>query len=246
MTKISSVGPVGPWRQPNAVPKKSHQRMREPVTPSKGRVVGYYSSCKNNRGIAWESQLELKACTLFEFSLSVKSYREQPIMLWLPNSNSDLSRYTPDFEITDINGEVSYVEVKPESKLQDSLVRETLLAASNALRKQGYAYYVLTERELNQQHLLRNLTVLKTSLQHKFETEELTRAIQWINLQGQSTYQDLSKYMGGPKAALALISQRLIAADLYQPLSLTTPIWPIEENDHENYLFKGRFAPDFE
>ena len=246
MTKISSAGPVGPWRQPIAVPKKPYQRMREPVTPSKGRVVGYYSSCKNNRGIAWESQLELKTCALFEFSLSVKSYREQPITLWLPNSNSDLSRYTPDFEITDINGLVSYVEVKPESKLQDSLVRETLLAASNALQKQGYAYFVLTEHELNQQHLLRNLTVLKAWLRYKFGTEELKRATDWIANQRQSTYMDLSKYMGGQKVALALIAQQLIAADLYQPLSLTTPVWSIEENNNENYLFKGRFAPDFE
>jgi len=246
MTKISSVGPSGPWRQPSAVPTKPHQRMREPVSPSKGRVVGYYSSCKNNRGTAWESQLELKACTLFEFSPSIRSYQEQPITLWLPARYDKLSRYTPDFEITDLNGLVSYVEVKPESKLKDPLIRETLLAASTLLEKQGYPYFVLTEKELLQQHLIRNLTVLKAYKRYEFEANELLRAINWITIQGQSTYRDFSNYMGGPKAVLALIAQQLIATDLYQPLSLTTPIWPTEESNHENNLFKGRFAPDFE
>ncbi|MGL4675908.1 MAG: hypothetical protein ACRCXK_13715 [Wohlfahrtiimonas sp.] len=96
------------------VTEENNQRAREPITRSRGKVRGQFPSTKMNRMVAWESQLERRACYLFEFSPCIKSFREQPIQLRIPHINK-LCRYTPDFELIWHTGEISYVEIKPES-----------------------------------------------------------------------------------------------------------------------------------
>jgi hypothetical protein len=79
----------------NIAPQPKAERAREPVTPSRGLVRGQFPSTKMNRMIAWESQLEQKACYHFEYSPAVVAFREQPETLQFPYQN-DMCRYTPD------------------------------------------------------------------------------------------------------------------------------------------------------
>ncbi len=52
--------------------------VRKVVTPSGRKVRGYFPSKKMGRMVAWESQIELDAILLFEFSPGVISFQEQP------------------------------------------------------------------------------------------------------------------------------------------------------------------------
>lgn len=54
----------------------SSTRVREPITRSRGKVRGQFPSTKMGRMIAWESQLERRACYLFEFCKGVDTFRE--------------------------------------------------------------------------------------------------------------------------------------------------------------------------
>lgn len=83
---------------------KHKKRVRQPVTPSKGRVVGQFPSIKNKTSVAWESQLELKACRIFEYSHFIESYREQPAVVKYMLEGA-MRRYIPDFELTCLNGD---------------------------------------------------------------------------------------------------------------------------------------------
>lgn len=87
---------------PNGI---SHNRVRNPVTPSRMTVRGQFPSKKMQRMIAWESQLEKRACYLFEFSSNIISFREQPEQLCIPYIDK-IKRYTPDFEVILNTGEV--------------------------------------------------------------------------------------------------------------------------------------------
>lgn len=71
----------------------SSTRVREPITRSRGKVRGQFPSTKMGRMIAWESQLERRACYLFEFCKAVEAFREQPIRLHIP-FNKAIKRYT--------------------------------------------------------------------------------------------------------------------------------------------------------
>lgn len=117
-----------------STPISPSSRVREPVKPTTGRVVGYFPSVKNNRSIAWESQLEQKACYVFEFSPEIIKYREQPLSIYY-RLNGELLRYTPDFELTLLSGELIYVEVKPGAKLQTQELQEKLGAIKGAVER---------------------------------------------------------------------------------------------------------------
>src|SRR6187431_3715186 len=108
-----------------SAPISPSTRVREPVKPTTGRVVGYFPSVKNNRSIAWESQLEQKACYVFEFSREITKYQEQPLNIYY-RLNGEFLRYTPDFELTLVSGELVYVEIKPAAKLQNQILQEKL------------------------------------------------------------------------------------------------------------------------
>ena len=75
-----------------------HTRARTVVRPSGGIVRGKFPSRKNGRMVHYEGLLELDAIYLFETSLRIVRYREQPHTYLYPDGEK-LRRYTPDFEL---------------------------------------------------------------------------------------------------------------------------------------------------
>ena len=143
-----------------SVPQPSVMRAREPVRPTAGKVVGFLPSVKNNRQVAWESQLEKKACLLFEFSPIVARYREQPITIGFP-SGGCIRKYTPDFELHLNTGQRIYVEVKPASKLADDELKTKFRAIDAFWQQHGCYFIVITDEELNQPVRQSNLAFLR-------------------------------------------------------------------------------------
>lgn len=138
----------------------SSTRVREPITRSRGKVRGQFPSTKMGRMIAWESQLERRACYLFEFCKGIEAFREQPIRLNIP-FNGVLKRYTPDFELILQTGEIWYVEIKPANKLQDLTLLAFYQAVAKELANKGYLFVIITDQELNHFIWERNLILLR-------------------------------------------------------------------------------------
>lgn len=141
-------------------PLRKEIRAREPVRPTTGRVVGFYPSTKNNRLVAWESQLEQKACALFEFSPDVVRYREQPISVYF-ESDGQMRRYTPDFELQFQDGRSIYLEVKPLAKLQNTDLKRRLQQVARFWELNGRQFGVITDVELYHPSLQLNLKLLR-------------------------------------------------------------------------------------
>lgn len=220
-------------------------RAREPVKRTVGRVVGYFPSTKNHRQVAWESQLEQKACHLFEFSTAISSYREQPRTIYF-ESQGVFRRYTPDFELTLNTGEVIYIEIKPLSKLKNLKLKTRLNDISNFWKLHGYRFVVLTDDELNLPSVHQNLKILRGYIRHHFESELATRAQGWLRAQHDKNLGGLIKYIGSPARAYSMIAQGIFLVDLRQPLSFKSMLSLPENLDYETFLFSCRTAPEFE
>ena len=231
--------------RPLSAPSGKSERVREPVKPTTGRVVGRFPSVKNGQMIAWESQLEQKACHVFEFSSVVVSYREQPITIFYEYRDG-LNRYTPDFELTLTSGELVYVEVKPAEKLKNIELKNKLQAISNFFYDAGFAFIVITDQELSRPVFQSNLKLLRGYLRVKCDPKTIELSRHWFQQQNEPTLGDLIQYLESPKKAYSLIISNHIQIDLSVPITMDCPLTMTEEKNHETCLFSYRVAPDFE
>lgn len=128
-----------------SIAEKNNQRVRNPVTPSRMTVRGQFPSKKMQRMIAWESQLERRACYLFEFSPAIVSFQEQPECFHIPYQDK-VKRYTPDFALVSKLGEISYCEIKPLNKVRE--LKTYFNQIDYYLKNRGFSFLVLTDDEL--------------------------------------------------------------------------------------------------
>jgi hypothetical protein len=190
----------------NITPQPKAERAREPVTPSRGLVRGQFPSTKMNRMIAWESQLEQKACYHFEYSPAVVAFREQPETLQFPYQDG-MCRYTPDFELTLYNGEICYVEIKPLSKLRSPEILERLQLANQFLAEKGYNFIVITDEELSFPNRIRNFSILRPYLRFEISTDISQQANAWLVHTSDPTLEALSRFLDSQTTAFALLAQ---------------------------------------
>ncbi|MVF14233.1 hypothetical protein FT643_19025 [Ketobacter sp. MCCC 1A13808] len=229
----------------NIAPQPPVTRAREPVRPTAGKVVGFFPSAKNNRQIAWESQLEKRACLLFEFSSGVLSYREQPITIFYP-CEGKMRKYTPDFELLLTTKQRVFVEVKPASKLKDQELIKRLRNISAFWMQHDCHFIVITDEELNQPVRQHNLSFLRPHLKPACNRELVDAATKWLLQNQDATVQGLSEFTGSLNKVYSLIAQGHIAIDLDKPISLETQLSTLKDINDETCLFTYRTAPDFE
>ena len=225
--------------------KGTYLRAREPVTRSKGRVVGYYASWKNKKPIAWESQLERDACALFEFSKGIVAYFEQPEEFEIQDEGNSF-RYTPDFKLSFRCGGEAYVEIKPEEKLNDTGLKSKLAKCSVFFRDEKKAdFFILTEKEIRVSNFQTNLTILKHYSKLTLSNVEINGMKEWLKEKRKAPIFALSKMLGSSLKAFAFIAHGHAQVDLTQPLSETSITFTNEENSDESIIFSCRYAPDF-
>lgn len=133
-----------------------HRRSREVVRPTGGIMRGKFPSRKNGRMVHHEGMLELDAIYLFEASPQIVRYREQPSTIRYPDGEK-LRRYTPDFELLLITGELILVEIKPMSSLQNDEVRHKLDCVAAYLNRCSQTFVILTDDIIRQEPNLSNL-----------------------------------------------------------------------------------------
>lgn len=229
-----------------SAPQPSVMRAREPVRPSAGKVVGFLPSVKNKRQVAWESQLEKKACLLFEFSPIVTSYREQPITISFP-SGECIRKYTPDFELQLNTGQRIYVEVKPASKLADDELRAKFRDIDAFWQQHGCYFIVITDEELNQPVRQSNLSLLRPYLSRTCSGDLIKKLRSALSPQDVISLEELAEFTGSLSSAYTLLAHSHITFDLDQPIELNSLLTTKPEGStDETCLFAYRTSPDFE
>lgn len=224
--------------------KVSNQRVRNPITRSRMTIRGQFPSKKMQCMVAWESQLERRACYLFEFSSEVHSFREQPCTLVLPFEDR-IRRYTPDFEVVWSTGEVSYFEIKPFNKIDQ--LKEYFCAISLFLEARGICFALLTDLELINSVREHNLLLLRAHQNYMLD-QKIIDAFREIPVDRSSfLFGELVEYFESSSVVYALISQNFLFVDLNKSLLQNSLILINQKKDipDETNLFTYRVAPNF-
>ncbi len=119
---------------------------RKVVTRSKQGFHGYFPSRKLRRLVQFESMLEKEAISKFENAKEVKSYREQPMVIYYYDKTIQ-KKYYPDFELHLNNGCIVHIEIKPSGLLNASALKK-YRAISQTYSKRPEGFAILTEFQL--------------------------------------------------------------------------------------------------
>lgn len=220
----------------------SSGRVREPVTRSKGRVVGRFPSAKNQASISWESQLELKAIRLLEYCDSVVSYREQP-RLFSFLIDGVQKRYYPDFEVILSCGQRIYVEVKPKRRLLSQPIKAKYLAIADALEELGEILCFITDSHVANDALQQNITLIHPYNQVDIKQEDI-ELLRVAFKESETSFGALISSGVALKTLYSAIAKGLITIDLLSLISLESNCIYNEEGHHENRIFTCWFASD--
>ena len=120
---------------------------RKVVTRSGRGFRGHFPSKKLNAPVQFESLLERDAIKLFENSSEVKTYREQPTIIYYYLDGIP-KRYHPDFEVVLMGDAVIHVEVKPSQRLATTELVIKFQAINQTYKSRPEHFVILTEKEL--------------------------------------------------------------------------------------------------
>ncbi len=145
-------------------------------------------------------------------------------------------KYYPDFEIVSVNGEITYVEVKPSEKLLTKGNVYRFKAIYRHLNAKGIGFVFLTEKHLEDMNVSSNLSLLR-AYQHQPITLELDnmfyaaknglpQPISWLTGLGLS--------IGG---VYTLIANHRLKVNLFKAIHPSTLVTTFEESDYENRIF---------
>lgn len=224
--------------------EKNNGRARNPISPSKMiSVRGKFPSQKMQRMIAWESQLERRACYLFEFSNRITSFREQPQTFFIPN-HENIKRYTPDFEIVDQHGKVTYIEIKPSHQIPENL--QKFNAIDRFFKKNQCSFAVLTEIELIHPTIEQNLKLLRHHYSYNITSHHLHAINELKNNQILIiSIHELAIYLDSYSAIYSLIAHKKIFIDICHSLLDEQALIFLEKPQNEQSLLTFRIAPYF-
>lgn len=219
-------------------------RARNPVTPSRMTVRGQFPSKKMGRMIAWESQLERRACYQFEFSNHIASFREQPVTLLIPYQGV-IKKYTPDFEIITQHHRKYIFEIKPFKKLQE--LKSFFITVSDYLSQKDIYFAILTERELVSPILEKNLLILR-SYQQFYMCDRDLELFQYLSSSDIAEYSflDLKLYFSNISSIYILIIKGHLTVNLYNEINDDTQLQLTNTRTiNESFSFTYRAAPNF-
>jgi hypothetical protein len=127
--------------------EREEMRVRNVMTRSGRNYRSYYPSKKLCRMVHCESILERKAAHLFENSMLVLSYQEQPEIVNYADVD-EIKTYFPDFHLRLENCDV-FIEVKPISQLTKPEVNKKFNAIRSHFYQKHMNFYILDDKLIN-------------------------------------------------------------------------------------------------
>ncbi|HEY9204988.1 MAG TPA: TnsA endonuclease N-terminal domain-containing protein [Candidatus Methanoperedens sp.] len=193
------------------------------------KTVGKFPSLKMRRTVMWESQIERDFLYLLEFDADVLSFYEQPVEI-LYAHKTKTGRYFPDLYVERRSCK-ELIEIKPSSKLNDPKNKIKFLAGEEYCRRRGWIFRVVTDDNIREGNLLKNVKLLNryAAVDVSTEFEQHTQSLVETN-DGEIGLAELivrSREKFG-KAAISniysLLYHQLLYADLKKTLSDQTTI----------------------
>lgn len=131
------------------------------------RVTGLYASQKNDKYIAWESQLERDTCILLEHDPEVVAYESQSKRFEY-DVGCKTRIYTPDFYVRYTDNRDLYLEVKAQVFVPRFKAKNANLL--DEIKKHEIPYKIVTEIDIRCGYFLQNIHFLE-----RFSNIEITK-----------------------------------------------------------------------
>lgn len=192
------------------------------------------------RSIPFESALERDFLVLLDFDLTVDDVLEQPFRIAFRGADGRQRHYTPDFLVEYENGNRVIYEVKYRSNLKDdwASLKPRFRAAIRYAKTNGMRFAIATEVEIRGTSYLANAKFLRPYRDCTPAPAIDEHLIKTLVVLGETTpesllaaaYWSLDNRIKAVAPLWRLIATRRIHADLYEPLTMTTPIWTTLED----------------
>ncbi len=193
-----------------------------------GPVRGEFPSLKLGRMVRYGSSIERDLLYFLEYWQTVTWYQEQPMTIEWAMKDSQVRRYTPDYEIH--KGSLRTIaECKPVVRLGSSQATQQREIGRAWAEANGYQFITFTDTELRTGHKLENLKL--------FWRYARLRHLQWK----QPVLDEMGRSASGsvdglcqqlrilPEEAMPVVCYLLfhqqLHADLNLPFSMSTPLW---------------------
>jgi len=170
-----------------------------------------------------ESMLEGDAVAIFDHSPDVREFMEQPCTEHV-YGDGKFFRYTPDFQLTLINGTQEYVEVKPEKNLRSSKLKRRLEQIAKHFEKTGRHFRVITDLEIRDKPLRRNLKLQRYHARDLPRDFEFSSRVQALAQVSSLTFASAQAFFQDRQVVMRLISRGCLTHDATQPLTESTPL----------------------
>lgn len=187
------------------------------------------------KSIPFESALERDFLVLLDFDLTVEDVLEQPVRITYKGADGRQRSYTPDFLVEYRNGDRVVYEVKYRTNLKEewATLKPRFRAAIRYARQNGMRFSITTEVEIRGSSLLANARFLRPYRDYAPNLAIDEHLIKTLTGLGETTpeallaaaYWTLENRIKAVAPLWRLVATRRIHADLYEPLTMATPIW---------------------
>jgi TnsA endonuclease-like protein len=213
------------------------------IPKNRRSVTGFVASGINAKQAAFESTLERDFMLLVEFDPDVLSYEEQPVRIDYLSADGQARHYTPDILAT-------YRQIPNSTTLKPPLLAEIkyrrdlfeqwrglkpkFRAARRYAKERGWSFKIITEVEIRTPYL-KNVKFLRQYQRRPINLDGAGLLLQKASELGSTDPESLLASMcqdAHDRAHLlptlwSLVAQRKIGADLNQPLTMQSLIWPV-------------------
>ena len=114
-------------------------------------ISGKYMSTKNKKIFYYRSSYELIAMQIFEQMSNILKYEYETLSIPYEDKKGFIHNTIPDFVVYYTDGSKEIIEVKPEFKIKKDVDNTVLKldVMKKYAKENGYAFSILTEKELN-------------------------------------------------------------------------------------------------
>jgi hypothetical protein len=214
------------------------------IARSHRSLRAFHPSAKTGKLIQLESALERDFCCLLEFGLEITSYVEQPVTIEYLLAERR-HKYTPDFLVRYLDERPAVlVEVKYRADLRANWAeyKPKFRAAKQYAATKGWVFKLYTDEEIKTPYLRNVKFLLRFRSFHQPPRPESTQLLLNLLAQQDESTPEMLLRTAFPDAARQaellpilwqLVSNGLVGCNLFQPLTMNSPLWHLDEFGHE-------------
>jgi len=216
----------------------SSRRPARTIGTSRRSITGRVAFA--GRSVSFESSLERDFVVLLDFDLTVEDVLEQPFRITYQGADGRERHYTPDFLVEYENGDRVIYEVKYRANLKEewATFKPRFRAAIRYAKQNGMRFSIATEVEIRGSSYLANVRFLRPYRDYAPVLAIDEHLIKTLAALGETTpesllvaaYWTLENRIKAIAPLWRLVATRRIHADLYEPLTMATPIWTTLED----------------